>query len=142
MSIKNVVNKRLFFKNGSDEINNEIEDEIFKFNSSEKILCIGDVQSGKTGVMIRTIKKSLAHGYKMTIILAAHTKILVNQTKERVEQEFENDRNVSIYEIDETSYIHTSLRYVNQHLVFVLLKSSSIDKTLGELYDLIEQHKT
>lgn len=84
-----------------ENINNIFIDNDFEKEKKESVLCVGEVQSGKTQNMIETIKKAVDKGYKLVIFIAGITRMLLNQTVERVNKSIKNpniiiDDNLSI----------------------------------------------
>jgi hypothetical protein len=66
--------------------------KIFSSDSKkEKVLCIGEVQSGKTRNIIGAIKHSMLTGYKAAIFLGGTNNILTSQSEERVIREFSQE---------------------------------------------------
>jgi GTPase SAR1 family protein len=126
----------LIFKESNEEDKLEVIENIFKNEKNEKILCIGDVQSGKTSMMIQVIKSSISKGYNATIIFGGSTKILIEQTTKRLKDEFYNNHSFRVYQVinkESIDEIDSDLRINDLHLVFVLIKSKSIDENLINL---------
>jgi GTPase SAR1 family protein len=137
--------KVLIFEDSTEENKSEVIENIFRIDKNEKILCIGDVQSGKTSKMIQIIKASINKGYKATIIFGGSTKILIEQTTKRLKKEFQNNRNFYIYQIineESSDEIHGDLRGKDTHLIFVLIKSKNVDENLKKLLNIFRNHFT
>lgn len=97
------------------------------FNSSsfkEHVLCVGQVQSGKTKNIENILEYGVTNGYKLIIIFAGITKILHRQTSERLNRitsNFEkikfidNVKNFNVIDLDKnTTVILSILKWSNE----------------------------
>lgn len=136
-----ITNKNLVFD--KDTIGNIAIniDSIFKnyFLPHEKILCIGDVQSGKTRQIINSLKNAKNYGYKVTIILCGHTNYLFEQTQNRLNRELKIEEG---YESIDFDTIHQDLIIKNLHIIIPILKSRKIKNLLDNLLRIFKQHFT
>lgn len=87
-------------------INNIFGNEDLK---KERVLCIGQVQSGKTATIINIIKKAIDLTYDAIVIIAGTNKILLNQSEKRIKQELNNNK----YSLKERKYVFLSFNSYN-----------------------------
>jgi hypothetical protein len=128
----------------------QIENERLIFENNvphEKILCIGDVQSGKTSIIIKSIRKAKELQYRSTIIFAGTNTSLVTQTINRLKVEEMDEMDYSIYGdeqieniVEYKEKITTELKRKNKHLIFCFLKSKTIEKKLEKVMKFFESH--
>ncbi len=106
---------------------NDTTKEIFNNNIKEKILCIGQVQSGKTRRIIECIKYSLYEKkYDIVIFVAGTNNRLYEQSKQRIiDSNFNNDIKILFKEdIKRNSY-----REGNQYLLVISKGGNGKDLT-------------
>ena len=60
-------------------------DPTLDIKKTNKILCLGKVQSGKTSFFISAIALAFDNGYNVVVVLGGTKKILVGQNKNRIE---------------------------------------------------------
>jgi len=131
----------------SNKIDNNINDyvnNVFKIDTPEKILLIGDVQSGKTKAIIEIIRNACKNNYKIVIVFAGHVDLLTKQTYDRINESFDNESSYKVlhYEnFDENlAEINQHYRYKNSVIIFNLLKSKAIIKNLDWINKIIRSH--
>lgn len=108
---------------------------IFKFENLKglkKILCIGQVQSGKTKNILEIIKKASEYNYDLIIFLGGTTDILTKQSEKRL-NEFKKDYEQKGYFVLSSDYIKSLSRYLLQDkkAIITIMKS---DNDLSEIY--------
>lgn len=127
------------------ENNNDLPDDFYKLNinniflndDNEKVLCVGQVQSGKTQNIINLIRESFnEYDYDFVIFFAGITNLLLNQTINRIEKEF--------YECDSVKILSSNFfkleTYLNSNkkVIITLLKGTDainqLFKSINQLY--------
>ncbi len=115
-------------------------------SSNKPGILLGKIQSGKTRAFIGTIALCFDNGYDIAIILTKGTKVLVKQTIQRIERDFENfithDR-VNVFDIMNMPNNLTAYER-NQKLVIVVKKEVNnmkriLDKLVNIYPDLKEK---
>lgn len=105
---------------------------IFSNNENEKILCVGQVQSGKTQNIINAIKESFyEQEYDFVIFFAGITNLLLSQTISRLNREFDNLNDVKI--ITNFSRIESYLNINNKVIIPILKASDSVSQLYKSL---------
>ena len=69
-----------------------------------KILCLGKVQSGKTGFFISSIAMAFDNGYDLAYVIGGTKKKLKDQNYKRISEEFENNPKVRVVDIAKSDH--------------------------------------
>lgn len=116
-----------------------ISDEKFKiFDSNikkEKILVIGQVQSGKTKFMIEQSALALESDFDLAIILGGTNNNLLNQTKNRFAKEF----SIGDYSIFDSSDMNYNRIPKNKTLIVCLKGKTSLEKLISLIDNSFER---
>lgn len=105
----------------------------------ERILCIGRVQSGKTGTIINVIKKAIDLMYDSIIVFAGTNKILLKQSEKRFKDELKDYKEI----LEQKKYrvllscdyeLINSMIQNNQKFIICILKA---DKALTKITEKI-----
>ena len=109
--------------------------DILESKENEIILCIGQVQSGKTRKILEIIKIAIELKYNYIILFGGNTNSLLNQTQERLEKE------LSEFIYSEKLQIGTAKNYQksfnkNIPLLFNIIKNAkAIDNLRKNIFD-------
>ncbi|MDE5952787.1 MAG: DEAD/DEAH box helicase family protein, partial [Malacoplasma sp.] len=127
-----------------NEISLEKNDDFYEINlnnifnnkvNKEHVLCVGQVQSGKTRNIEKTITKAINDNYKLIIVFSGITKILLEQTNSRISN-FKENRNVKFIEkLKKVNLFNAIENY--KTVIWSLLKSAEWLNNAFEEIDLI-----
>lgn len=93
----------------------------------ETILAIGEVQSGKTSWMIKQTREKLNDDYDVTFVIGGTNNKLLNQTKKRFLQAFNNNEsNIKFVDINQT--IRSTIP--NKSIIMVMKQQNQLKKML------------
>jgi hypothetical protein len=102
-------------------------DPAFNGKKKEKILCVGKVQSGKTGFFIMDIALAFDNGYSVAYVIGGTKTNLKDQSLGRIQSSFANNRrNVTVVDINFTK--PTDIKnYLNsgKKVIVLVLKQSN-----------------
>lgn len=109
---------------------------IFESEEKEKVLCVGQVQSGKTANIIKCIEHALNINYKIIIVIGGITNLLLNQTKTRIENSLCLTNDIKILsskkDIEEKMSFST-----NNKLIIVCLKNHDVLNSIFQTLDFM-----
>lgn len=109
----------------------------YDFNSINRLLCVGNVQSGKTNNIINIIKNLINFGVDIIVVFGGTTKLLVKQCHDRIVSELVKSNLNHKFEILGRDYISSIKSFVEndgQKGIFVIMKQKSdFDEVLNSL---------
>ncbi len=113
------------------------EFEIKLKKNKEKVLVVGEVQSGKTKFIISTIESALDNGYDCAVVIGGTNNNLLLQTNKRINDSF-GIENVNIINIEQTilkelpkgKSLVTALKYKDSLLKLLQLLKNSENKKI------------
>ena len=105
------------------------DDWICKNNKKEKILVVGEVQSGKTSKIIKEIEHLIELKYSYLILFGGTTNLLTDQTKNRIKQHFKKnekyqDKYIKILSNEDLKNNLNPPNFDNTFYIFNLLKGT------------------
>ncbi len=105
-------------------------DNIFSNNHKECVLCIGQVQSGKTANIIECIKYGINNKYPIIVVIGGITNLLLEQTRQRIEDNINDFNRVKILNTKEE--LINIERYLSQGytVVSIVIKGKDILESL------------
>lgn len=109
---------------------------IFNNSNKENVLCVGQVQSGKTKNIEKIISHAIENEYDLIIFLAGITRLLLTQTINRIKNSI-NETNVKF--VDDKSNeidLFLDLKYYKTTIVPILKGSKSINKIFTSIDSL------
>lgn len=97
-----------------------------------KILCLGKVQSGKTAFFISTIAMAMDNGYSLFYVIGGTKNNLLNQNRNRIQDEFSNNDDVFIMDINDcdTDDIKSKIKR-GYKVILTILKNKNKSTTLN-----------
>ena len=104
----------------------------------ESILCVGEVQSGKTKNIIECVKYAIDNCYDIIIILGGVTNILLNQSKKRlVDELYTHKTKAKIIGVEDNLFFNLESCFIkNITSVILTLKSSyQLDELFNSIND-------
>ncbi|MDE5545452.1 MAG: Z1 domain-containing protein [Malacoplasma sp.] len=129
-------NNEKHYLNETSDFHRKNLENIFNSNSyKEHVLCVGQVQSGKTKNIENVIDYAIKNKYKLIIVFSGITKILLNQTNARINN-FDYAKNIKFIEFVKNTNLIVSLEN-NDTVILSILKSSDSINTVFEEIDLI-----
>ena len=129
-------NNEKHYINKTSDFHRKNLENIFNSNSfKEHVLCVGQVQSGKTKNIENVIDYAIKNKYKLIIVFSGITKILFNQTNARINN-FDYAKNIKFIEFIKNTNLIVSLEN-NDTVILSILKSSDSIATIFEEIDLI-----
>lgn len=139
--ILNFPNKNIEYgNNNSTFLDNNIA-MIFNNNLKERVLCIGEVQSGKTANIIKVIDRAFELNYDGVIFFAGINNILKNQSKNRVSSSFLKNQEISVIDSYETSFINSYLELNKKFVLNILKESKNLENIFNKLNSLMLKGK-
>lgn len=105
-------------------------------NKIIKILCLGKVQSGKTAFFIGAMAMAMDNGYNLFYVIGGTKNNLLTQNRNRIQEEFENNEDVFIMDINgtDTDDIRNKIKRGYKVILMVLKnKNKSTSSNLSEL---------
>ncbi|MCI5583047.1 MAG: hypothetical protein MR357_04980, partial [Anaeroplasma sp.] len=101
-------------------------------NKSNKILCLGKVQSGKTAFFISAIALAFDNGYNLAYVIGGTKTKLKDQNYERLLFEFSNNKKVKVIDIADKKH-EDPIILLNEgyKVILVALKNASENANLG-----------
>lgn len=138
-------NKVLFDNKLDDNINDFHQTNllnIFNNTNKEHILCVGQVQSGKTKNIENVIKYAIENEYKFVIFFAGITNLLLEQTKNRIENSINkiNEANNNLFNFYDHNNIENLVnisKHYQTNIITILKGSNSLNKVFNAL-DIID----
>ena len=108
-----------------------------------KTLCIGKVQSGKTGFFIAAIAMAFDNDFDIAYILGGTKNKLRDQNFERVIDDFSNNTNIRVFNLNKADKreIETCIKN-GIKVVIVALKNASEHTNLGLMKSYVEKYKS
>lgn len=112
---------------------------IFSNNDKEYVLCVGQVQSGKTKNIENIIKYAIEKSYDFVIFFAGITNLLLQQTKERIEDSLWKDKSsidnnsFKFYDQSNIGNLSNIYKLFKTNIVNILKGSKSINKVYEAL---------
>lgn len=99
---------------------------------SDKVLCLGKVQSGKTAFFISAIALAFDNGYNLAYVIGGTKTKLKDQNYERLVSEFSNNDKVKVVDIANKNHEEPEL-FLNKgyKVIIVALKNASENTNLG-----------
>lgn len=108
-----------------------------------KILCIGKVQSGKTGFFIAATAMAFDNGYDITYILGGTKNKLRDQNYNRIFDDFNNNENIKVFNLNKADSDDIDKCIKNGiKVVIVVLKNASENTNLGLMKSYIEKYQS
>ena len=106
-----------------------------------KVLCLGKVQSGKTAFFISVIALAFDNGYDVAYLMGGTKNSLRDQNYERVLNEFSNNSNVKVLELNNTSPEDIAAYVDNGYKVIaVVLKNAPERKNIGKMQESMQHN--
>ncbi|MGL4952062.1 MAG: DEAD/DEAH box helicase family protein, partial [Mycoplasma sp.] len=131
---------KYFLADRDDELESNINvnyddiDIIFKNkNDREIVLCVGEVQSGKTAKMFSCIERSFSDGYNLAILLTGNTNSLYNQTLSRFKKE---NKNKDYWVMDKDNINSRSYNPDLQNVVIAMKTTNSLSNVINYMYSI------
>ena len=108
-------------------------------NCLSKILALGKVQSGKTSYFISSIALAFDNGYDLVYLIGGTKNTLRDQNYERVDEYFNNNPNVCIYDINKVdSGTVLNKLSIGYKVILVVLKNAAENANLGKAFQIAE----
>lgn len=117
----------------NDDFYNINLNNIFNNTNKENVLCVGQVQSGKTKNIEKIISYGIENGYNLIIFLAGITNLLLNQTIDRIKKSIKKDNIKFVESINKNIDLFIDLKYCNTIVIPILKGSHSIIKTFESI---------
>lgn len=109
----------------------------YEDNCLSKILALGRVQSGKTSYFISSIALAFDNGYDLVYLIGGTKNTLRDQNYERVDEYFNNNPNVRVYDVNEVdSTTVLNKLSIGYKVVLVVLKNAAENANLGRAYQI------
>lgn len=106
-----------------------------------KTLCIGKVQSGKTGFFIAATAMAFDNGYDIAYILGGTKNKLRDQNYERIDDDFKNNSNIKVFNLNEadSTEVDDCIKK-GLKVILVVLKNAAEHTNLGLMKTYIEKY--
>lgn len=101
-----------------------------------KILCLGKVQSGKTAFFISTMAMAMDNGYDLFYVIGGTKNNLLNQNRNRIQDEFANNENIFIMDINGADTNDIRNKLCRGYKVVLMVLKNKNKSTLTNLSEL------
>lgn len=101
-----------------------------------KVLCLGKVQSGKTAFFISSMAMAMDNGYSLFYVIGGTKNNLLSQNRNRIQDEFENNDDVFIMDINGADTDEIRRKLLRGYKVVLMVLKNKNKKTLSNLSEL------
>ncbi len=112
-------------------------------NNTTKVLCLGKVQSGKTAFFISVISLAFDNGYDIAFLLGGTKNTLRDQNFDRVEEEFSNNPNIKVVELNSVNADDIAKDLSDgKKVVAVVLKNAAQKRNIGRMQTIMQYNSS